>query len=626
MSPSGVTLIVGPEGPSRSAFLAQTIEPAQDALVYVRLLRTDRREGGVWSGLSDLLEDWARWAEAAAPEILARHRHEIAGVSPHRRNTEGLSARSLAETAPGDERIRVLPADRTDRTVQGLIDFLTEAAAARGTRALVLGCEGYDRASKLARFFFPELLRRRGELEVSLVLTATPEGAQAVFEEWRGDPIREVLRPPLDPAPEPDESLDPISSRAARTAEELSRDSSRAEVLAWQLVEDWRRCGETRRALRAQANLLALCNQGGFYRDALEIAEDLCGNFETLCGQDENARLGLLVQLYLTLVATGRAARALEILEREGVPRVRDARLASRIDYMLAMLHLRFLPQRDADLAERHLLLSVEQAKESSAAEDERQFAVAFALNGLALVRLRQGRPAEALELCRDCLQRIETHFSHGRHMLFRSVLIYNIAQVHAGMQNVEEALTHYTAAIGIDPNYSEYYNERGALLLRLGRFQEAAADYRRALTLSPPSAETFTNLGQCHRLLGDAAQAVEAYTRAIDLGATQILPFAGRAQSLRALGRLDEACADYESVLRREPALPLVWANRAAIHYTCGRFAESLTDLDEAIRLAPDNPDLYRNRALALTALGRAGEATLDEEQAARLAAGAAH
>lgn len=622
MHPSSVILIVGPRGSERSALLARSIA-ACEAGSYVHLLETDKRTAGVWSGVSDLIEDWARWAETAAPEILKRHRYELESVSPDRRVGPVPAARSLAETVASDERIRVLPSDRAHRIAQGLIDFLLEAARLRDVHEIALGCDGYDQSSRLARFFFSELLRRRGDLRLVLVLSAEPAGAPRIFQTWSGEPIREVLQPPLARDPEPDLSPDQAFARASQTAEALSRDPSRAELVACQLIEDWRHCGETQRAFRAQVNTLALYNQNGFYQDALEIVDDLAAHLDDIAGADEAARLSLLVQFYLTLVAAGQPTRALSLLEQQGAPRIHEARFSARVHYMLAMLHVRFLPQRDAAAAERHLLLSIEQATQSEAPEEERQFGLAFALNGLALVRLRQGRPAEALELCQDSLERIENHFSQGRHTLFRSVLIYNIAQVHAGMQSFEKALAHYTAAIALDPNYSEYYNERGSLLLRLGRHEEAAADYRRALSLSPPSAETFTNLGQCYRLMGDNVQAVEAYTRAIDLGSDQILPRVGRAQTLRALGRLDEACQDYGAALRTDPAQPLVWANRAAIHYASGRPGESLADLNEAIRQAPGVPDLYRNRALALAALGLSHEAARDEQTALRLTAG---
>jgi hypothetical protein len=47
--------------------------------------------------------------------------------------------------------------------------------------------------------------------------------------------------------------------------------------------------------------------------------------------------------------------------------------------------------------------------------------------------------------------------------------LRYDIAQVYAATEKLDEALLQYTKTMEMDVNYSEYYNGRGNVLFRLG-------------------------------------------------------------------------------------------------------------------------------------------------------------
>ena len=596
-----ISLLVAPSGEERAALLRRLAGGSR--------IDCDRRTEGAWSGVSDLLRTWVRRIQPLAPELIDRYAYELEMALPERRREESTERKSLAETAANDERIRVFPADRIARVVQGLIDFLLAATRAVGDRSLTLGCDAWDESSHIGRSFVHELVRRYAGFPLELVLAVAPDRAAETAATWPGPPFQEAHHPLLLAAA-PGLAPAEAAIQAERLTDALAADPSRAETAVHRLISFLETSGDLHRSLVARAKALQLYNHHGFYEDACEFVAPVIAGLDDLCQRDETLRLSLLVQVYTTLVATGRAEQVLPILQGEGLPKVGDPKVRARIHYMLAMMHLRFLPVRTPELAERHLLASIEEAERSDAPEEVKQFNIAFSTNGLALVRSRQGHPEEALALCQECLRRIETYFSRGRHVLFRSVLIYNIAQVYAVMNRLAEAIDHYTAAIELDPNYSEYYNERGSLLLKVNRFAEAAADYRRAISLSPPYAEVWTNLGQCHRLLGEMAAAAECYTRALDLSPDQFLAWVGRAQALRALGRREEAVADYGDALRLDPSLPLVWANRAVLHHEAGRHSEALADLDEAIRLAPGNPDLLRNRAVALAALGRPVEA----------------
>jgi tetratricopeptide (TPR) repeat protein len=284
-----------------------------------------------------------------------------------------------------------------------------------------------------------------------------------------------------------------------------------------------------------------------------------------------------------------------------------------RLCYLMGMLHARYLPARDFITGERYLELGLTYLQKAGLPESEHFFQFVFNRNGLAMIRSFQGRHQEALTLCREGFELLEKHLDPGQHRLHRSVLLYNMAQVYTQIGSFDRAIEHYTAAMRLDPNYSEYYNERGNILLKLGRLEEAERDYLCAIELSPPYFEVWSNLGQCHRVRGRMEEAIAAYDRSLDLKPDQPMAWVVRAQALEALGRLDEAIGSYSSALDLQSTLWPAFAGRAVLLYEHGEIEQCLADLDRAISLAPEEAATYQNRAVAYSDLGRYQDASRD-------------
>lgn len=596
-----VALVAAPPGPERTAALERRSRTR--ARGEVLQLGCDRRVGGLWAGVADLVAFWLERARELAPALLEHHAYELRMILPDLRRT--LAARtSLTDLAMGDERIRNYSLEWAYRIVHGLNDFVFAAARACNVPGLHLACDSFDEAGALAKRFFAELARRsERRIELTLFLGVLPESAAQEARAWeRYRP--EVLH--LDETGEPEAQLSPAEAaeRACCLGEEVAGNPAALERNLFQVIDLWTRAGQPLQALRHQTLALAMLNRYGFYDDALEFAEAVEARLDLLSETGSRQLWAVIGQLFNTHVALGNPRRADRILEREITRGLHTPEIMARAYFWRAMLQVRFLPERNFQLAERHLQDSLEAAAAADIPEQDRQFQMAFSTNGLALVRNRQGRPEEAIRLCQTSLQRIEQHFDPGRHALFRSVLFYNMAQVWVAMEENERAAECFTAAIGLDPGYSEYYNERGNLWLKMGRLQEAIGDYRTAISLSPPYSEVWTNLGQCFRLHEQEREAVQAYDKALDLEPHQLLARLGRAQALRALGEDAAALADYNIALRLDPNQPLVWANRAVLLFEAGRFEEALADLDEALQLDPCNSELLENHAIALAAL----------------------
>ena len=620
----GLTVVEANRGRARaeivSAWLAdQVLGSDRDGTGQVLRLRCRPQDGGPWAGLREPVQELVRSLRREAPELLERHAPELCQVLPELRSELGFP-QSLTDTVPDEEKTRNYAADRAYRCLHGLIDLLSEWQELTTAGPWVIACEDYDEANPLVRRFYAQLLRRRGaRLGLRLMVAVAPGRGETILTEFEDAAPQAAVALELPAAEETERPPAEWTRIAHELDARLRADHAARELEFPRLIDAWRRSDTPERALRWELSMMSTHNHVGLYEVGLRYADAVEAGLESLYAESPADYFDAIRVLYFCYVMLDRAPRVRELVE-QGLERAQGPRAESEFCYLLAMLHARFLKPADLSAAERLLQRAVDVLDGPGLDEDDRHFLAVFTLNGLALVRMRQGRVEEAIELCSAGVQRLNEHLHSDRHRLHRSVLLFNIAQVHAQIGPLETALDYFTQAMAMDPNYSEYYNDRGAVYLKLGRLAEAEADFRRAIELSPPYAEVWTNLGQCYREMHRRDEAVTAYTRSLDIEPRSPLALAGRADAYFALGRLDAALADYDRALALDPDRALVLAGRAIVRYESGRVAEAAADLDRAVELDPEMPELYQNRAVALRDLDRPEEAARDLRTYVRL------
>jgi tetratricopeptide (TPR) repeat protein len=604
-----------PRGPERRALLESWArELRAQGATRTWVLPCDVGQEGLWAGPSAWLADLLPQLRSQAPDLTERHDREIVTILPEARLALQTRKLSLTDVAAPTESVRNYAVDRAYRLGQGMVELLDAWHQRTGGGSWGVLCDDFDRVGALAARFFRELVRRRGHaLGLRLVLAVEPGAGAALIERFPGVPGT-VLALPLATRPAPSSAPEELSRQAEELEQRVGQDPLEIEIHLPQLIRLWSASSTPQRALRWHAMALGLYNHHGFYEDALAHAPAVQANLDLIASQDPFfTRWNLVGSLFGCHVAVGDVQSAYRIVKEEGLDKIDDPGDVARISYVMAMLHARFLPKKDLALAETYLTSGLEQLQRAVMEPRDRHFLRVFLLNGLAFIRHRQGRPAEAVALCEDGFAQLQQNLESDQHRLHRSVLLYNMAQVHAAVGEHERALEAFAGAMQMDPNYSEYHNERGCVFLALGRFEEALRDFHEAIRLSAPYAEVWTNLGQCLRDMGRADEAVAAYSHALDIEPGVQLALLGRAQCLDALGRRDEALADYDASLAADPHQPLTLANRAALHYERGDIEASLADLDAAIALAPEEAQLHCNRAMALADLRRPEDAARD-------------
>lgn len=589
------------------------------------LVSCDFDMAGPWAGAKELILSVFADIQAQCPHLIDRHSFELTSAAPSLRRRLRVRNQTLTDMASGEEKVRAYPADRALRNAHGLIDLLDSWRSETGLKARwILACDDYDKAGSMSRYFFRELARRRGnQLNLSLLVAVAPGKGKEIGETFAsGHPITVTE---LNLAPQI-----PVvygKQEAAIVATELERkigqDPIEKELHLHELIGLWELAERPDKVLQLRESAVHIYFFAGLYKDALRCGEGLLEMAARYAPEDERLRREIVIRRLNTLISIQDAEACLQLIETEALKLVDRAPLRWQADlfYLTAMVYARYLKPRNFAKGEEYLNRSLAAIEQAGYPEERYHFQSVFNRNGVAMIRSFQQRAPEAIDLCQNGIARLNAHVGADKHRLHRSVLVYNIGQVYLAIGRYEEAIEYYSAAIAMDPNFSEYYNERGSIFLRMDRFEEARADFYKAIDLSPPYFEVFTNLGQCYRNMERYEEAVEAYSRAIDLVPDQSLALLGRARAHETLGNRAAAIADYTSALSLDATQWEALANRGALYYESGDLELALADFNSAIGISPDQVNLYQNRSIVLNDLRRFDEARRDLEVALLLA-----
>ncbi len=610
---SQVLVLEAESGLSRQKVLQDWHQQIRDSGATAMFLNCDFNTGGIWAGLSQFLHHQILYLRDYAPHLLAKHDYELLSVLPDLRRTMTAKNPCLTDIASTQEKVRNYPADRAYRIIHGLVD-LTAAWHKLENNPLVIICDHFDRTGFFVNRFFVELMRRCGEeVNVILLVAVNCGNTKQLASQFDHKYLHNIqLDLPFEPLPLP--SIEEATQLSQDLAELVREDHIELQLRLHELIYYCSLSNQPEKAVKYQISACSLFSHFGFYEDALRYGESAFNQLEVLNLQDTEYLWMLYVRLYLCYATLNQPYKAMEVIEKT-LEQIKNHELLSQSYYFMSMLYARILPKQDRDLdkAEECLVLSNDEIMQADLPKHKKLFAISFNQNGVALIRHRQGHYQEAIELCEACINQLNAHFKPDEHRLHRSVLLFNLAQVYAVTGSSEKAIVYLSEAMEMDPNYSEYYNDRGNLYLNLEQFAEALKDYQKAIELSPPYWEVWSNLGRCYVKTNQPYEAVKAYDRALDLKPDEFSVWVARAGVLETLGKPDAAISDYSAALTLKHEDPFLWANRASLHYDLGNFEACLQDLEQAIALAPDNADLYENRAIALISLGCVSEAIKD-------------
>jgi protein O-GlcNAc transferase len=240
-------------------------------------------------------------------------------------------------------------------------------------------------------------------------------------------------------------------------------------------------------------------------------------------------------------------------------------------------------------------------------AADPRLFGPRFYMG---LMRLQQGRPAEACDYLGEAAQISPTDLN--------VLMNYGMALRAAG--RAQEALDAFDRALAIQPNMAEGLYNRGVALADLRRFELAVESYDRALILQPEMMAAIVNRAVALAAMQRYDDAVTGYDRAIAMQPSNVWALFHRGLAHRTMRRPEQALADFDRALALDPTHMDAQYNRGVVMMDLERAADALASFDAVMGAYHANAEMLNNRGVALWNLKRPAEALDSIDRALQL------
>ena len=181
----------------------------------------------------------------------------------------------------------------------------------------------------------------------------------------------------------------------------------------------------------------------------------------------------------------------------------------------------------------------------------------------------------------------------------------YNLGNEVLLQGRVEEATGFLRRALEAESRHElapQAHNTLGMSLASLDRLDQAVTHYRQALGMNPDFAEAYYNLGNALRLQGNLEQAISHYRHALNLNPDYAEAHHNLGEALAVSGEFDEALRHFREAVRVKPDLAVTWSRMAEI--LGGHPDAEVRDPGQAVRFAERAAELtgYENPAILLT------------------------
>ena len=159
-------------------------------------------------------------------------------------------------------------------------------------------------------------------------------------------------------------------------------------------------------------------------------------------------------------------------------------------------------------------------------------------------------------------------------------------------------AAQRYAALLQRAPSCWQVLQDRGNFYLAGGELRKAEIDFSAALELNPERAELWNDRAACRYQACRHADALVDTAQALHLRPAFAQALSNRGNAHRALGHRQAAKAAYNAALLLDPTDARTWNNRGALQEDLGNLVAAELDIRRSIELAPDGERALANLA----------------------------
>ena len=200
------------------------------------------------------------------------------------------------------------------------------------------------------------------------------------------------------------------------------------------------------------------------------------------------------------------------------------------------------------------------------------------------------GRPDEAV-----------SHFTAALHLNPGSSKTHvKLASILIEQGKLDEAQTYFEQALRIEPNNAEYHSGYAYLLEKLGHDEQAAAECEASIRLAPKSAQAHYSYGAFLEKHGKVDEAIAHYRGSLRLDPRLLDAQIDLGSLLFEKGDLAEAKSHFQSASNIDPKLAQPHNYLGKVFMAEGNMNQAVMQFEEALRLHPDFPEAEENLRIA--------------------------
>ena len=163
------------------------------------------------------------------------------------------------------------------------------------------------------------------------------------------------------------------------------------------------------------------------------------------------------------------------------------------------------------------------------------------------------------------------------------------------GEKNYARAITLYTDAIQVNPNYDEGYYWRASAYYALEKNKESIPDYSRAIELNPNNEQAYYYRALTNYNLGAFEEALSDFNNAIELNPDVASMSYWRGETKYKLENYEEAIIDYTNSIELNKNDGYSYGGRATSYYMLRKYKEAKIDYNKAIELLPNEATNFK-------------------------------
>ena len=180
------------------------------------------------------------------------------------------------------------------------------------------------------------------------------------------------------------------------------------------------------------------------------------------------------------------------------------------------------------------------------------------------------------------------------------SIFYNNRGEVYLREGKFDEAIDDFNTAIEIQLKLVAAYNNRGLAYGRKGENDLAINDFNTAIKLQPEFAEAYNNRGNVYDDKDDFEKAIADFNTAIALKPDFVEAYVNRGVAYGKRDRFDEAISNFIDAIKINEYHAEAYYNLGNVYLLTGAFEKAIVNYDMSLELDPDDAMSYCHRGLA--------------------------